>query len=130
MGVEACRYDDKFGRKGLEARQDPPFHGRSKGRPTVACAERRVDDGAGRSGLALGARAGIKRHFMRGGIHHAGVVPEDGLRAVAVMDVEIDNGDAPDTVGLLGVAGGNGHIVEQTKAHGPRRLGWLLLPGR
>ena len=54
---------------------------------------------------------------------HASVVPEDVLRAVAVVDVEIDDGDALGAMGGLGVAGGDRRVVEEAEAHRRRRLG-------
>jgi len=68
--------------------------------------------------LAAGAGAGKQRHLMRRAIHHGRIVPEDILRAVAVMDIEIDDRRAADAVFALGVAGGNGDIVEEAEAIG------------
>lgn len=44
------------------------------------------------------------------------------LCAIAVMNVEIDDGDTLDTVGVAGMFGGDGHVVEQAEAHGLRRF--------
>ena len=51
------------------------------------------------------------------------VGPEDVLRAVAVMHVEIDDGRALEPVALLRVARRDRGVVEQAEAHRPRRLG-------
>ena len=59
---------------------------------------------------------------------HARVAPEDVLRAVAVVDVEIDDRDALDAVGRLGVARGDRGVVEEAEAHRRRRLG--VMAGR
>ena len=56
------------------------------------------------------------------------IVPEDVLRAVAVMDVEIDDRDALGAVGRLGVTRGDGRIVEEAKAH--RRRDFGMMAGR
>src|SRR5688500_344966 len=52
-----------------------------------------------------GARVLVKRDEENGG-----VILERGLRAVAVMDVEIDDGDLADAVHLLEVTGGDGDV--------------------
>ena len=60
---------------------------------------------------------------MRGRVEHRLVVPEDVLRAVAVVDVEIDDRDALCAVDGLRVAGGDGGIVEEAETHRRRRFG-------
>ena len=62
---------------------------------------------------------------MRRAIHDGLVRPEDVLRAVAVMDVEIDDGRAGDAVLALRIARRDGGVVEKTKAHWPCRLGMV-----
>src|ERR1700692_2499625 len=66
----------------------------------------------------------------RGGrpIHHRFVAPENLLRAVAVMHVEIDDRGTRDAVLLLRIARRDGDVVEQAKAHRPRSLG--VMAGR
>ena len=56
------------------------------------------------------------------------IVPEDVLRAVAVVDVEIDDRDALGAVYRLGVTRGDGRIVEETKAH--RRRDFRMMARR
>ena len=58
-------------------------------------------------------------------IHHGLVGPENILRAVAVMDVEIDDRGAGKAVLLLRVARGDGGVVEEAEAHRLRRLGMM-----
>ena len=96
----------------------PPSPARSGALTMVSCSPRSL----------ARAGAGIKRHLMGRAIHHGLVRPEDVLRAVAVMDVEIDDRDAVDAVLLLGVARGDGDVVEQAEAHRPRGLG--VMAGR
>ncbi len=62
---------------------------------------------------------------MRGAEQHARIIPEDVLRAIAVMHIPIDDGDALRAVGALGMARGDGNIVEKTEAHGPVLLGMV-----
>ena len=57
--------------------------------------------------------------MLEGGAqHHARVVAEDVLGAVAVVDVEIDDGDPCQAVRLQGMRGGDGDVVEEAEAHG------------
>src|SRR5262245_20334662 len=56
-------------------------------------------------------------------VHHAAVGPEDVLRAVAVVHVEVDDRGALDAVLSLGVTGGDGGVVEEAKSHRARGLG-------
>ena len=51
------------------------------------------------------------------------VVLEAGLRAVAVVDVEVDDRDAPDAVVALQVAGGDRDVGEEAESHRPVGLG-------
>ena len=45
-------------------------------------------------------------------IHYRLICPEDVLRAVAVMDVEIDDGHAGKTVMTLRIPRGDGGVIE------------------
>ena len=59
-------------------------------------------------------------------VEHPGVVVEDVLRAIAVMDVPVDDRHA---LALLGqMRRSDGDIVEQTEAHRP--VGHGMVPGR
>ncbi len=91
--------------------------GRARGRP-----QRHVDDVAD-AALARRAGAGIKRRLMGRGEEHGGIVLEHGLGPVAVVDVEIDDGDACELVMLARARGADGHVVEQAEAHRMLRLG-------
>ena len=75
------------------------------------------------AGLAECAGAGIERHLVGRRVHDGRIVPEDVLGAVAVVDVEIDDGDALDAVRRLRVPGGDRRVVEEAEAHRRRRLG-------
>ena len=48
-------------------------------------------------------------------VHHARIVPEDVLGAVAVMDVEIDDRDALGAMRFLRVPGGDGTLLKKQK---------------
>lgn len=53
--------------------------------------------------------------------HHLRSLPEYLHRTIAVMDVEVKNRDALSSQ-RQGAFGGEGYIVENTKAHGQARL--------
>ena len=59
----------------------------------------------------------------RGDHQHPLIVGEDVFGAVAVVDVEIDNGRASDTMRGQRVRGPDGDVVEQAEAHRPTALG-------
>ncbi len=56
-------------------------------------------------------------------VHDAGVAPEDVLRAVAVVDIEVNDGDTLQSVYGLRVTCGDGGVVEDAKTHRRRRFG-------
>ena len=59
---------------------------------------------------------------MRRDVEHMRIGFEDVLRAVAVMDVVIDDGDLA-RAEMTRVGGGDRYIVEQAEAHRARALG-------
>ena len=67
------------------------------------------------------AAAGIQRLgiLVQTDVQHVGAILEDLLRAVAVMHIEVHDGDALQPVSTNQLLCGNRHIVEQTK---PARL--------
>ena len=113
------------GRKSRSRGRMPLFEGGAERLAAVAGPQRRVDDGVVLAGLADRAGAGKERHLVGRAIHHRLVGPENLLRAVAVMHVEIDDRRAGDAVVILRIARGDGGVVEQTKAHRPRGLGMV-----
>ena len=74
---------------------------------------------------ALGGRArpGVVRPLVKARIKDRGVVLEEVLGAVPVVDVKVDDRDPLESVDLLEVARGDRCVVDETKAHGSRRLG-------
>ena len=65
---------------------------------------------------------------MGRGVHDGRIVPKNVLGAVAVMDVEIHDRDALGAMRFLGVAGGDGGVVEEAEAHRGRDFG--VMSGR
>ena len=69
------------------------------------------------------AGAGIERIAVRGDVQHAGIAREDVLRAVAVVDVPIDDQHPLEAVAGAQVGGTDGDVVEEAEAHGAIALG-------
>jgi hypothetical protein len=78
--------------------------------------------------LARRARAGIERILVGRAIEQVGIGLDHGLRALAVMDVEVEDGDAADAEHRLRVARADGDIVDQAKA--PGNIGRGVMAGR
>ena len=83
---------------------------------------------APRAGFVGRAGAGIERPAVDREEADALVGVEHVLRAVAVVDVPIDDQHAVEPVLVDRDAGGDGHVVEQAEAH--RAVGERMVPGR
>ena len=125
MGVKACRDQQQLRTKPVQLRQDASLKGGAKLFSVGSAIERLIDDIVGNAGLAARSGSGIKRHLMGGGIEEIGVGFKGGLCAVAVMDVEVDHGDALDAMFLASMLRGNRGTVEQAKAHGVVGFGMM-----
>src|ERR1700674_4689505 len=89
MGIEAGG-DDYYARaKRAQPRQDRALERLAKLRPAVAGAQRRIDDIVVFTPLGGRSCPGIERRLMRRAIHHGSIGPENLLRAVAMMHIEI-----------------------------------------
>ena len=73
------------------------------------------------------ARARVVRVLVRGDVQHVGVRLEDVLRAVAVVQVPVDDGDPANTAGPQ-ECGRHRHVVEEAEAHRAVALG--VMAGR
>ena len=67
-------------------------------------------------------------YWCRDDVQHALVAPEDGVGAVAVMDVEIDDRDACEPELRLGVSSRDGDVVQEAEAEG--QVGERVVAGR
>ena len=65
---------------------------------------------------------------MRRSVKQVALIPENFLRAVAMMDIEIDDSDALGPMFRARVLGGNGGVGEQAKALD--RIGFSMVAGR
>jgi hypothetical protein len=59
--------------------------------------------------------------LVRREVEDSRVVVEGGLCAVAVVDIEVDDGDALEAAPAHGMTGGDGDVVEEAEAHSPVR---------
>ena len=127
MRVEAGRYDHQIGPPGAHQRQHHPVHRQRVLGVPAAGRQRHVHgvpaSGAG-AGLAGGAgRPRVPRVLVQRYVQHVGACVEDLLRAVAVVDVGIE--DQHPAAAVVGHRRGRrrGGAVEQAEPHGARRLG-------
>ncbi len=118
MGVEARRDDDEIGTERLEARQDRDIEGFAKDLAAVAGVQGRIDDLIVLAAFAAGPGAGKERHLMGRTIHRLGVVPENLLGAIAVMDVEIDNSYAFGAMGARAWRAATAALLKKQKPIG------------
>src|SRR5215475_271717 len=103
MSVETRRYHDELGRKPFEAGQDVLAPRRTKRAAARARPQRDVDDIVVDAGFVRKAGAGIERILMGRRVEQLAIGLDHGLRALAVMDVEVEHGNAADAVLRLGM---------------------------
>ena len=128
MSVETGRYHDQIGREGVDAGEDFGRHRLAEKPAGGAGRQRRIDDRVAGPAFVRGAGAGIERHLMRRGVKHRTVRPENLLRAIAVMHVEIDDRHALGAVNGLRLAGCDRSEIKEAEPHRPRCLG--VMAGR
>jgi hypothetical protein len=68
---------------------------------------------------------GVKRRLEGGAEHDAGKLVEDAFRAIAVVDIEIDDGHLLESMLMHGMRRRYGHIVEKAETHGPVPFGMM-----
>src|SRR3546814_6864931 len=114
MGIETRRNEDEIGRKLRQSGKDHIGENFTKLRRTRAWGKAGVENIA-HAALSRTARARIKRPLMGRGVKEIGIGLEAGLRAVAVMDIEVDGGNAAKA--MRGARGkrAQGDIVEEEK---------------
>ena len=123
VGVEAGRDENELRVEGPADRLHDLPVGAAVLAVTQAGRHREVDGEAAAfplPHLVEGARAGVVRELVRRDEEDPRVPPERLLRAVAVVDVEVDDGDPLQAAGE-GRGGAHGHVVEEAEAHGPAR---------
>src|ERR1700732_4102774 len=116
MGVEAGRHQQQFWSERRQCGTNFPFPGAEKRRVSAPTGERDVEDVAMCPSLAGTSGSRIERKLMGRRVEHLGVVFETVLRAVAVVDVEVDYRDAPNAPGARRHEA-NADVVDQARAH-------------
>ena len=127
MGIEAGRNDHQVRAELGQGRQHMLGKGMAE-RLAIGQRRQRYVQDIVEPALVGRPGAGIERRLMGRGVEHVMVVPEDILRAIAVMHVEIDHDDALQPVHGAGVIGPDSRAVEQAEPHGAHRFG--MVPGR
>ena len=115
MGVEAGRDEHELGLEGTHDRLDDLVECRVVGGITRTGGERDVHDSLGVR--IRPSRPWPERPLVKRDREHARVVAEQRLGAIAVMDVEVDDGDALETERVLRVTGGDRDVAEDAEAH-------------
>src|SRR3989442_13343941 len=120
--IEAGRHQQEVGMECGECRTDLLFPGAEKPRIAAAARERYVEDIAMRSALSGSAGPRIKRVLMGRRVEDLGIIFETVLRAVAVVDIEVEHAQAANAPGACRQEA-YGDVVDQAEAHGLRVLG-------
>lgn len=125
VGVKACRDEDHPGTEALDGGEKTLFDHGAEGGPSASRRQGGEDHPiVSRTRGALGVEPLLKT----GAKHDTRVFPENVLRPVAMMHVEVDHGDPFETVVIEGVGDANGDIVVEAEAHGAVAGG--VMPGR
>src|SRR6516225_5657878 len=127
MRVEACGDKQELGTECLERGQDALPHSGAKLARARHRSERHVNDVADTS-FACRPGAGVERGLVCRCIEEPVIGLESRLSAVAVMNIEIDDGDPVELVRRASVQRADGDVVEQTESH--RTLGFGMMPRR
>ncbi len=123
VGVEAGGDEEKLGREG-----DGGVERGAQGGEMDRARRTRCDGPVAAVIEGAQARAGIAGRLVDRGEENAGASVENRLGAVAVVGVEIPDGDARGVKFLANVAGGDSDVVEVTKTH--RLLAGGVMAGR
>ena len=118
MRVKSGRDQNQVGVKGGNGRKDLHGHFLAEHRAAAARIQRYIHHIAMRAGFIGRTAARIEWHFVGRGKEYPRIVPDQILRAVAMMHVEIDDGHAVNPGQGQGMFGGDCHIAKQAKPHG------------
>ncbi len=123
--VEARGDQDEVRREETRDRQEYAVEGGEVLGVAHAAAPRHVD-GVAAAGSAAdlreGTRARVERGLVRREVEDRGVLPEGVLRAVAVVEVPVDDEDPLGRPGELERARRDRDVVEEAESHGTARL--------
>ena len=126
--VESGRNDDELRRMLAEPGQDPVVQEAEEPGAVAAGRQRDIHDLAMGSGFPGMPTAGIEWHLMGRGKEDPVVIPNQVLRPVAVVHVEVHDGHPFHSMRGDGVPGTDHRIAEQAEPHGLPSFG--VMPGR
>src|SRR6202521_995898 len=124
VGVEAGRHQQQLWTKRREGRANFLFPGTEKNRIAAATSERNIEDVAMRPAFAGTPGPRIERELMGRRVEGLGVVLETVLRAVAMVNVEVEYPDAANALGASRDEA-DSHIVDEAEDHGLVVLGMM-----
>src|ERR1700682_1837165 len=124
VGVEAGRHQQQLWTERRECRADLLFPGAEKNRISAATCERNIEDVAMRPALAGTSGPRIERVLMGRRVEDLGIILETVLRAVAMVNVEVEYPDAATALGA-GRNEADRDIVDEAEAHGLSVLGMM-----
>ncbi|MNV35487.1 hypothetical protein D3C71_1269350 [compost metagenome] len=127
MGIEAGRDQQQLRAEVVDRRQHLVGPDIAEAEATTARRQQDVADVAD-AALAHAARVREQPGLVGAVVGHLGVGLEDRLGAIAVVHVEIDDGDALQAIFVTRIGGSDGHVVEQAEAH--RGAGGGVVAGR
>ncbi len=123
IGVEAGAEEEELWFEFVEAWDDFFGEGGAVGFVVAVGVEGDVESETGAAadadfGFVAGAGVGAAGVLVEGDVEDIGAILEGVLGAVAVVSVEIDDGDAGEFMLSDEVFGGDGDVVEEAEAHG------------
>src|SRR5262245_34616437 len=98
MRVKSSRDQNELWRESLDGGQHAGLHGMPPFAASRSRRQRRINDVVLDAGFARIPRPGIERRLMRGRKQEARLTLGNGLGAVAMVHVEVDDGDAIEAV--------------------------------
>lgn len=126
MHVEARRDEKNVGPEIVELRRGVFIESFAERVAVAAFGQGKVEDVVPRACFIR--KTGEGAFFVQGDVQPVFEIPEKALRTVAVMRVEIKNGDFADIHSLLRGDGGEGDVIEKAKTYGG--VGFGVVPPR
>jgi len=124
VGIEARRYQQQLRTERGQCGPDLVLPCAEKERIAAAANERHIEHVAVRAALSGAARSRIVRILVGRRVEHLGVVFETVLRPVAVVDIEVEDGDAANAFGARRHQADR-DVVDEAEAHRLRVLGMM-----
>src|SRR5699024_10791504 len=115
MSIETRRNQHQIGLEAMQGRQPVVFDSLAEPPAVGAGFQRGIDDVLP---FATQVAPRIEGELEAGADQDIRIILENIDGAVALMDVEIEYGDAPGTITLAGMSGSHRHVVVETETHG------------